>query len=158
MDEPIGCTWKFFTEAQREIIKAILDAILPGGNGFPSAGQLGVDRYLDRIAGESPEIKSLFSRGITSLTTLSIEKYGSGFCELGDAKKTSLLTELENNDTAFFRNLVLHTYNGYYTDPNVLKILDLGVRAPQPQGYKLESGDISALKEVQSRGQIYREA
>ena len=158
MDEPIGWTWKFFTKAQREIIKAILDTILPEGNGFPGAGQLGVDRYLDRIAGESPGMKNLFSRGISSLTTLSKEKYGSGFCELGDAKKTALLTELENTDTAFFRNLVLHTYNGYYTDPNVLKILDLDVRAPQPQGYELESGDISALQQVRSRGQIYREA
>ncbi|MQF70162.1 gluconate 2-dehydrogenase subunit 3 family protein [SAR202 cluster bacterium AD-804-J14_MRT_500m] len=157
MGESDGIMWKFLSEVQRKTMTAVLDTILPAGNGLPGAGQLGIGQYLDRVIGESPEMKNLFSAGLSSITMASEEKLGMGFCELGDEDKTNLLKEIEENDSIFFRNLILHAYNGYYTNPHVLKILGLGARAPQPQGYRLESDDLNSLQQVRNRGQIYRE-
>ena len=52
----------------------------------------------------------------------------------------------------------MHTYNGYYSNPQVVEALGLEPRPPQPGGHVVEVGDFSSLDAVQSRGQAYRDA
>ena len=67
-----------------------------------------------------------------------------------------MLKEVEEVDREFLKSLVEQTYNGYYTHQNVRVRLGADVRAPQPQGYLLEMGDLSGLEKVKERGPIYR--
>ena len=58
----------------------------------------------------------------------------------------------------FFEALVSRAYNGYYMDPNLIALLGLETRPPQPRGYSVELGDLRGLERVKGRGQVYRDA
>ena len=44
----------------------------------------------------------------------------------------------------------------YYQNGNVLEAINLGNRAPFPEGYHITEGDLTLLEEVYERGEIYR--
>ncbi len=156
MSESNGEGSKFLTGEQRALVTAMLDAVVPPGEGLPGAGEVGVGDYLDRMAGESAELRRLFSAGLASTSMASEARFGRGFRELSLEERAEVLRGVEEEQPTFFRRLVLHAYNGYYTTPRILEALGLEARGPQPGGYALEAGDLSGLEEVRRRGEIYR--
>jgi len=71
--------------------------------------------------------------------------------------KYKILHAIETQNPIFFSELVRQTYNGYYTTPQVLRLIGTEGRPPQPLGYELEKGNLELLKKVQDRGQIWRD-
>ena len=140
MSESTGEGSKFLTAEQRALVAAMLDAVVPPGEGLPGAGELGIEDYLDRVAGESAELRRLFSSGLASTAMASEGRFGKGFQELSGEERAEVLRGVEEEQPTFFRRLVLHAYNGYYTTPMILESLGLEARGPQPGGYALEPG------------------
>ena len=146
----------FFVDEQICLLHDILDEIIPRQGDREGAGELGVAAYLDRIVGRSPKLRALFSRGLMAVELTAGNRFDKGFSDLSNEEKTEVLKEVEEVDREFFESLVEQTYNGYYTHQNVRVRLGGDVRAPQPQGYLLEMGDLSGLEKVKERGPIYR--
>ena len=147
---------KFFSSKQKDFIISILNIIIPKSDGFPSAGEIEVYTHIDNILSDSPYLKRIFIEGLNSIQYESNILFKNDFITLNDSEKNIVLKNIEQIKTDFFNALVLHTYNGYYTNNIVLNLLGPHARPPQPLGYDIEEGDLSSLEVVKSRGIIYR--
>ena len=147
---------KFFSSQQKDFIISILNIIIPKSDGFPSAGEIEVYTHIDNILSDSPYLKRIFIEGLTSIQYESNILFKNDFITLNDSEKNIVLKNIEQIKTDFFNALILHTYNGYYTNNIVLNLLGPHARPPQPLGYDIEEGDLSSLEVVKSRGIIYR--
>lgn len=147
----------FLSDDQRSLLDGVLDRLIPPTSEMPGAGQAGTAEYLDTIVGESPRLARLFAAGIRSIEAAAMQR-GSSFVEMSCEQQDDILKHVESNESAFFEALLMHSYNGYYSDPKVVEALGLEPRPPQPRGHEVEFGDFSTLEAVQSRGQAYRNA
>ena len=147
---------KFFSSKQKDFIISILNIIIPKSDGFPSAGEIEVYTHIDNILSDSPYLKRIFIEGLTSIQYESNILFKNDFITLNDSEKNIVLKNIEQIKTDFFNALVLHTYNGYYTNNIVLNLLCPNARPPQPLGYDIEEGDLSSLESVKNRGMIYK--
>ena len=146
----------FFSSQQKDFIISILNIIIPNSDGFPSAGEIEVYTHIDNILSDSPYLKRIFIEGLASIQYESNILFNNDFISLNDSEKNIVLKNIEQINTDFFNALILHTYNGYYTNNIVLNLLGPHARPPQPLGYDIEEGDLSSLEVVKSRGIIYR--
>ena len=147
----------FFVGQQLTVMRGVLDRIIPPDDKFPGAGELGVADYMDLVVGESAELKSLFSHGLSQIEIVSKARFSKGFEELTGGQREAVLRQVESDAPKFFEELVRYTYYGYYADVRVLKLLGMEARPPQPKGYRLEPGDLSLIEKVKRRGRAYRE-
>ncbi len=148
----------FLSHEQVSLVTEILDQLIPNGDGFPGAGELGIAQHIDEAAGNEPKLRRLFLDGFNSIDITSFEMYSSGFSDLVSQQKIEVLKEVESRKSTFFKELVKHTYAGYYTNRNVIELLGLEARPPQPLGFELEPFDPSLLENVKKRGKMYRDA
>ena len=147
---------KFFSSQQKDFIISILNIIIPKSDGFPSAGEIEVYNHIDNILSDSPYLKRIFIEGLNSIQYESNILFKKDFISLNDSEKNIVLKNIEQIKKDFFNALILHTYNGYYTNNIVLNLLGPHARPPQPIGYDIEEGDLSSLQVVKSSGIIYR--
>lgn len=151
-------TASFFIDDQLELMRSVLDRIIPPADSFPGAGELGIADFIDRVVGESADLKRLFAQGLTQIAIKGEALGPDGFAGLPEEQKDAVMRQVKSEDPEFFQALLDYTYSGYYIDPTVLELLGLEARPPQPKGYQLEPGDLSLLESVKKRGQAYRDA
>lgn len=149
--------WTFMTKAQREFTNAVLERIIPREGSRPSASEEGTDKYIERLVGSSEQLKLLFTEGLSAIDFKSHSLYSKNFLELSIEDKDNTLRKVESDRPDFFVALVANTYRGYYSNPQVLKLLGLEVTPPQPIGYELEPFDPALLTKVKKRGKVYRD-
>ena len=147
----------FLSPQQRALLDAILDRLIPAAGNLPGAGQAGAADHIDGVAGGSARMARLFAAGLRSIESAAARR-GSSFVEMTGDHQDEILRSVESNKSAFFETLLMHTYNGYYSNPAVVEALGLEPRPPQPRGHEVAFGDFSSLEAVQSRGQAYRDA
>ena len=147
----------FLGADQRALLDGVLDRLIPPAGAMPGAGQAGTADHIDVVVGESPRLARLFAAGLRSIETAAARR-GSSFTEMSGDQQDDVLRHVESSKAAFFETLLMHTYNGYYTNPAVVAGLGLEARPPQPRGHEVDFGDFSTLEAVSSRGQAYREA
>ena len=148
---------RFLSEAQYELVTAVLDRLIPSQEDMPGAGEVGTADYIDGVAAESARLARLFSGGLQDIE-IAAARVGAGFEELDGEQRDEVLRGVEADSPDFFDALVRHTYNGYYSNPKVVELLGLDPRPPQPRGNHVERGDLSSLELVVERGQAYRDA
>ncbi|MDP6498954.1 MAG: gluconate 2-dehydrogenase subunit 3 family protein [Dehalococcoidia bacterium] len=156
MSDTLGAAPAFFTEPQRKMMFHVLNRIIPPGDGFPGAGDLGIVRYLDAVVSSSAQLKRRFTEGLARIEIAGQEDGPAGFASLRYDAKDKVLRQVESALPEFFASLVKQTYNGYYTNATVLGLLGPEVRAPQPLGHDVEPGDLSTLEAISKRGTAYR--
>ena len=148
---------RFLSGEQRALLNAILDRLIPAEGAMPGAGQAGAAEHIDGVAGGSARMARLFAAGLRSIE-LDAARSGATFVEMTGDQQDEILRGIEANKSAFFETLLMHAYNGYYSNPQVAEALGLEPRPPQPRGHYVDFGDFSSLEAVQSRGQAYKEA
>ena len=148
---------RFLGESQYELISAVLDRLIPSQGDMPGAGEAGTADYLDGIAAGSAQLARLFARGLQDIE-IAAARIGDGFDDLSGDQQDEVLRGVESDNPDFFDLLVRHTYNGYYSNPEIIELLGLDPRPPQPRGNSVERGDLSSLELVVERGQAYRDA
>ena len=153
-----GEAMMFLSGAQADLASDVLDQMVPGGDGFPAAGELGVAQHIDRVAGADPKLRRMFADGLAAIEIASRRLHSADFGGLTDGQKVEVLRHVEAEHPRFFDTLVRHTYAGYYTNPRVIELLGLEPRPPQPLGFELEPFDPSMVKKVRERGKIWRDA
>ena len=102
-------------------------------------------------------MKRLFSQGLTRIAIAAEAADQAGFLNLPKDRQLEVLLRVESEEPGFFDSLVRHTYNGYYTNPEVIQLLGGDQGPPQPRGYHLDAGDFSGLEKVKQRSQVYRD-
>ncbi len=143
-----------FDDAQRGLLRSVLNRIVPAHSSLAAAGDLGVEASIERTLAESPRLRRLFLDGLVQIAIMSRQLMHSEFVALDSARQTSILEAVEKASPAFFTALVEHSYRGYYTLPDVQR--RIGVRPPQPLGYELPPFDPTILDQQRQRSPFWR--
>ena len=148
----------FLSPAHRELLDAVVDGIIPSGDGVPGAGEVGAAQHVEGICGVSPQLRAILTNGLKAIEATSGRAHSKGFAGLSDDEKTEVLKQIESQHAEFFAVLIRETYSGYYSSPEVLRVKGLPLSAPQPEGYEVEPFDAALLEGVRKRGKAYRDA
>lgn len=148
----------FLSSAQRELLAAVVDRIIPPGDGVPGAGEVGVGEHVEGICGISPKTRALLTNGLKAIEAASGQAHSQEFVSLSEGERTAILKRVESERAEFFAALVRETYSGYYSSPAVLRAKGLPLAPPQPVGYEIEPFDAALLEGVRRRGKAYRDA
>jgi hypothetical protein len=148
---------RFFTDAQSDLMTAVLDRIIPADKQRPGAGESGVAAWIDGAVARSVHMRRLFARGLPQIEIRARSAFAGEFSELSNEQKDNVLKQVEAADPDFFSELVRQTYNGYYMNPRVLELCGLEARPPQPRGHHVELGNINLVENVKLRGKVYKE-
>ena len=145
-----------FTSDQRNLVRAVLDRIIPAEGDRPGAGAIGVADYLERAIAPSPGARRLFLDGLAEIELVASRQAGAAFVGLPGVRQDEILTLVETARPVFFDQLVNRTYEGYYGNPRVLVAIGHDPRPPQPRGYTLPAFDPAVLDQVRARCPIFR--
>src|SRR5262245_50934544 len=131
---PQGLTKRFFTAAQLGQVRAVFEAIWPGGANNPGATDVGAADYADILLGAPDDIsyelrdwRPLYVAGLAMLGASSMSRTGKALEQLAVQEMTVLLTELAAGRLAgfpsdvwqqrFFAVLRAHCIEGCLADP-----------------------------------------
>jgi hypothetical protein len=138
-------TKQIFSPDQRSLLTAVLNRIIPAKDELPGAGNLGVAAYIEETVSANTSQTRLFNEGLAQISVAAGQNSAQAFEALPDAAKDELLKSVESAHPVFFDQLVHQTYNGYYTNPKVFKIIGYEVPKLAPPGAQPELLDTSLL-------------
>lgn len=130
-------------DVSRASLAAALATLLPGGEAFPSAAEVGLAEVVATVP--CPSTVESIARLLERLD----ERAGrGGLAGAAPKRRLRLMHEAEAGDEAF--PVLLRTaYLCYYAQPSVVELLRLEGHdvndAPQPRGYAMEPFDQSLL-------------
>jgi hypothetical protein len=142
-----------------QLLALVLDEVIPPADDgrLPGAGTLGAGAIIQHAAAGDPNLGSLLAQGFVSLEEIARRRHPGGFAALSRAGRVEALRELETTSPMLLPTLLTLACVGYYSNEQVLTVLNGNARPPHPRGYDLEPDDLSLLAPVRSRGKIYRE-
>ena len=140
-----------FSPAQRELLDAVLDRIIPPEGERPGAGTLGIGDFVEGVAVGEPGLTRLFVQGLATIEIAAAERGSGGFAALSSEVKDDVLRSVEASRSDFFDQLVLQTYNGYYTNLTVFESIGYNLPSVPVPGTKLELLDETLLEAQRQR-------
>ena len=140
-----------FSSAQRELLNAVLDRIIPPQEGRPGAGSLGIGDFMEGVAVGEPGLTRLFVHGLSAIEIAAAERGPDGFAALSDEAKDEALRAVEQSNADFFDQLVLQVYNGYYTNLTVFESIRYILPSVPSPGAKLDLLDETLLEAQRQR-------
>lgn len=144
-------------EARRPLLVAVLDTLVPAGEGFPESGALALDHVL-AIAGASAEAASRLGLALDAIEEAARAGGVRDFAGASATEREDLLRRVERSHPDAFEALVRHTYDGFYTHPATIARLGLEPGPVQPRGHRIEPAPLPDLARVSARGPIFRRA
>jgi hypothetical protein len=132
--------WIAPTSHQEQALAAVLDILLPGGDGFPSASAAGTTSFLL----EQGDAADLLAWLLPLLAGLD-EAAGGDIASRTVEQRTLLVRQLEATQPLLFARLLALAYYSYYAQPAVVAVIQsLGHdyhQTPQPLGYAMAPFD-----------------
>jgi gluconate 2-dehydrogenase gamma chain len=114
------------TQAEYEILDAIVARLIPADANGPGAREAGAARYIDRaLAGALATSRAAYNAGLAAIEDLARANGGKGFAALAPAAQDSVLARVEKggqpgfvgDSAAFFLLVRAHTLQGTFGDP-----------------------------------------
>ena len=143
--------------AKRSLLIAVLDTLIPAGEGFPESGALALDHVV-AIADASAQAGALLSHALDAIDAAARRDGTRAFERLSVAEREDVLRRVESSDPQAFDVLVRHAYDGFYSHPAITTRLGLEPGPVQPRGHRIEPAALPDLTRVAGRGPIYRQA
>jgi len=147
---------RLFTQAQRELLTGVLNRIIPAEASLPGAGDLEVAEFVETWVSKDNQLRRRFNQGLAQIE-ITAAAQGRGFLELSGPAQDVVLKQVESEQPQFFDALVLHTYNGYYTNPRVFQLIGYIQSAQAAQGQPPELLDLRLLEKQQQRAPFWRQ-
>ena len=138
---------QIFSQNQMQTLAAAMNRIIPADGDMPAAGDLGLAKFVERAAAESPGKIRLFTQGLATIEVTCSQLSGKSFPESTEQDQLQILQSVEFSNAVFFDELVRQTYNGYYTNPGVF----------QTMGYSNSQPDISGQPDLLDESLLERQ-
>ena len=151
-DTTMTASNNIFDAAQRDLLRAALNRIVPASGDMPGAGDLGIGAFVEGVVAGSGKLRRAFLDGLVQIE-LAAQQRGGSFISLSPQAQSETLQAIEVEQSEFFQTLVTQTYRGYYTDETVFDLLKY--RAPNRADYNPTPLDESLLEPVRQRGQMW---
>ena len=130
------------TSAERQLVAALADLLIPAGSGFPSASEAGVaNEGLDQLLAVRPDLRDSLKSILLRAT---------------DRPPSEFLQELQSNDPAAFGVLAESVPGAYFLNPDVRARLKYDGQSPRPINPRADYLDDGLLQSVIDRGPVYR--
>ena len=145
---------KNLNEEQERTLVALLKLIIPPSEDgkMPGAADVGFLAYM-----HNENLIPWVREGLLSIAEETHKRYGQEFSVLRSSEQSELIGKLRRRLFRFFSRLTTEVIQCYYQHDRVLEAIGLEARAPFPDGYVLEDGDLTLLEPVYQRGKIYRD-
>ena len=140
-----------FSPAQRELLDAVLDRIIPPQDNRPGAGSLGIGDFVESVAAGEPGLTRIFVQGLAAIEIAAAEQAPNGYAAMSNEQKDETLRSVEASHAGFFEQLVLQVYNGYYTNLTVFESIGYTLPSVPESGAKLDLLDENLLEAQRQR-------
>jgi Gluconate 2-dehydrogenase subunit 3 len=144
-------------QAERDLLRAAMDQIIPAGDGMPAASAVGGVDYLDRLASQASAIRAELEKSLAALQELSSKQLGKDFTALSQEDQLGTLKKLEKQQPETLASLRDYVYESYYTQPQVWKLIGYEFYPTNAAGPKMKPFDESVLAKVKQMPKLYRE-
>jgi Gluconate 2-dehydrogenase subunit 3 len=145
-----------FTDAERQLLRQVLDVLIPGTSTLPAAGQAGAADHVERRAEATPAVRRRLGEGLATIAILAARVHPDGFGSLDHEQREAVLQSASTEAPDAFDALLLHAYSGYYALPGVLAGIGAPDRPPQPLGHEMTPLDERLVARVKQRPPLYR--
>jgi hypothetical protein len=145
------------TQAQRELLRATMDEIIPAGDGMPAASAVGGVDYLDRLVSQDSDIRAELERSLTAVQQLCRQQLGKDFIAISQEDRLETLRKLEKQQPEILASLRDYVYESYYTQPRVWKLIGYEFYPTNGAGPKMKPFDESVLAKAKKMPKLYRE-
>ena len=142
-----------YPDNARQLISAILDRLIPANDDLPSAGRMGLEGEVLRLARNQQQFHERFTNALGTFCSTN-PNFTTSPAELQD----EMLRSFETVHPDAFRTFLDISYIVYYKDSRVHKRLGWENRPPQPEGYPMAPWDESVLKNIRKRKPFWRKA
>lgn len=146
------------SEQERNVLHAAMDEIIPASDGMPAASEAGGLQYLKRIAAEDAGVVDDIRKSLAALNKCSEQLFEKAFDRLEREARVAALTKLETAAPVDLARLRDYTYEAYYTQPGIWKLIGYEFYPTDHPGPHMKPFDESILAEVRKRPKLYREA
>ena len=141
---------------QRDLLRAVLNQIVPARDELPGAGDLDVGASIERTLATSARVRRTLLEVLQNVRIWSERRTGVDFLTLDRERQVRVLEDVEQRWPTEFVVLVQHAYRGYYTLPEVQARLGFETRPPQPLGHELPPFDPDLLARQHARAPFWR--
>ncbi len=145
-----------FSSDQRSLLTAVINRIIPAKDQMPGAGDLGIGAFIEGVTAGNADLTRLFNEGLAEIAVAAGQNPAQAFESLSDVSKDELLRTVETALPMFFDQLVLQTYNGYYTNPAVFKAIGYELPKPPAPGAQPELLDETLLDQQRQREPFWK--
>ncbi len=145
-----------FSPAQRSLLTGVINRIIPPKDKMPGAGNLGIAAFIEDAAATTTGLTRIFNEGLAQIAVAAGPDPSNSFEGLSDTAKDDLLRSIETTNPAFFDQLLLQTYNGYYTNPEVFEMIGYEKPKLAPPGAHPELLDVSLLDQQRNRQPFWK--
>ena len=150
-------TNRFMSEGQRDLLRLMLNRIIPEDGAMPGAGDLGLVEFVEGVVAKQTSLRRLFSEALTQVEILAGRRNADGFGALDGEAQDEVLKDVESSNPVFFDELVRQTYNGYYTNIQVFERLDYAPPTKEQAERQPELLDESLLEQQRERAPFWRQ-
>ena len=146
------------TVSEEPALRLVMEAIIPAGDGMPSAIEAGGLAYVAQLMQHEPDMAKQLRHALESLEAFSTRRFDRPFTQLGEEERISALEELERDAPPQFTLLRDTVYESYYTQPSIWKLIGYVPYPADHSGPHLKPIDESLLADVRKRAKLYRDA
>ena len=143
--------------AQRATLRAAMDEIVPAVDDMPAASAAGGGEYVARVAREDKAIRQAIGQSLAGIEALSKKLKAKPFTALSRPQRVETLQAYEQQSPKEFVTLRDFTYEAYYTDPRVWKLIGYELHPTNEAGPRVKPFDESVLTHVKKMPKRYRE-
>lgn len=137
------------TEAERAVLRAVMDRLVPPIDELPGAGAMGLAPEVETMAGQH----AAFHRALVGLLDgLAAE----GFAALPGPGQDGAIAAFENAQPTMFNTLLEAVYLAYYGDERVHRRIGWRTGPLQPLGFDLPPFDEAILDKTRRRSPFWR--
>jgi hypothetical protein len=131
------------------MIDMVLNIILPGSEtlGLPAAGELDFALYQ-----EENLMQKITEDFLSELSLIATEKFQTNFNNLDDQQRMNVINKCKIKNFRIFSIFIKHCFRFYYSNQQVLSVLNAGSIPPFPQGNILDEDDWEILEPVLEKG------
>ena len=134
-----------------ELIKAILNRLIPANDELPAAGDMGLSPEIISLAAKQGRFNKLFSRAVNRF-----KSHNTDFIDIDSNSQDQRIDEFEHKEPELFETLINISYIVYYKQSVVHKKIGWNGAPPQPDGNKMLPWNDSVLVNIRNRDPFWR--
>jgi hypothetical protein len=140
-------------------LDALLSQLIPASQDgrLPAAGELELADAIFAAGAADPDFGPTLKAGLEALEAAAAEEGEGSFGALAEERRLAVLQGVADAQPELLPRLLGPTCTAYYATPKVAMALGMETWPPHPEGFPLETGDLSLLDPVRSRGPCFRE-